>query len=276
MSDLLLNIAFSSERIFLSVISIKTKKVLALCNYIFPPVTPVTPVNPATLANTAILANTTNTVTTNTIIDNLSKLQATEKVLSPQVKYHNVTYTVLDYQATLIPKKYFNEKEKDKYLKILFPQDMQHSIYTVFAEKIPQIKAVAISAINPAYSAAISIPYSEAKYKSVYSILIQKIFTLPSKSHLIAQVLLHISDNVFELIVKQSNKIIFINIFVYKRKSDILYYFLYTLNKLGLDMGKIAVFLCGRAKEINLLYDIKPHAYHSTYYKDNDEYLPVI
>ncbi|MDR0763931.1 MAG: DUF3822 family protein [Bacteroidales bacterium] len=250
-SDLLLNITFGSKRIFLSVTSIKTKKNLAICNYIFPPI---------------------DVEDTNQLIDNLSKLQATEKILSPSIKYKNITYTVLDYRATLIPKKYFDEKEKEKYLKILFPQDKGG---TVFVEKIPQIKAVAISAISPAYPAAISIPYGEAKYRSVYSILIQKIFTLPEKSRFATQVLLHIGDSAFELTVKKSNKLIFINTFSYSRKSDILYYFLYTLNKLGLDMGAIAVFLCGKAREINLLGDIKIHTYHSAYYKDNDEYLLV-
>jgi hypothetical protein len=243
----------------LSITSIKTKKVLALCHYIFPPISAINSIN---AANSASI--------TNQLIDNLSKLQVTEAILSPSLKYKDITYTVLDYQATLIPKKYFNEKEKEKYLKILFPQSNDN---TVFIEKIPQIKAIAISAIDPAYPAAISIPYSEAKYKSIYSILIQKIFTLSEKSRFAANVLVHISDNVFELTVRKSGRLIFINTFPYKHKSDILYYFLYTLNKLGLDMGAIAVFLCGKAKKINLLSDIKMHAYHSAYYKDNDEYL---
>jgi hypothetical protein len=256
MSDLALNMAFGTERIFLSVASVKTKKILAICNYIFPPI------NAINIKNTDI----------NRLIDNLSKLQTTEKIISPSLKYKTVTYTVLDYEATLIPTKYFNEKEKEKYLKILFPQSKNS---TVFTEKIPQIKAIAVSAIDPIYPAAISIPYNKAKYKSVYSVLIKKIFTLPEKSIFTANVLLHVCDNAFELTIKKSNRLIFINTFQYKRKSDILYYFLYTLNKLGLDIGAIAVFLCGKAKEINLLNDIKIHAYHSTYYKDNDNFLLI-
>ena len=251
MSDLTLNMAFDCERVFLSVISIKTKKILAVCNYIFPPMN---------TGNTAI----------NQLIDNLSKLQITEKIISPSLKYKNVIYTVLDYEATLIPVKYFNEKEK--YLKVLFPQSKNS---TVFTEKIPQIKAMAVSAIDPVYPAAISIPYSKAKYRSVYSVLIKKIFALTEKSHFTTNVLVHVCDNVFELLVRKSNKLIFINTFQYKRKSDILYYFLYTLNKLGLDIGAIAVFLCGKARETDLLKDIKIHAYHSMYYKGNDNFLLI-
>jgi hypothetical protein len=84
-----------------------------------------------------------------------------------------------------------------------------------------------------------------------------------------------VGSKAFELAVKKSNKLIFINTFPYERKSDILYYFLYTLNKLGLDMGAIAVFPCGKAKDIDLIQDIKTQAYH-TYYNENYRFLLVM
>jgi hypothetical protein len=249
LSDLSLNIALSGERIFFSICSIKTKKILAVGHYIF----------------------SKNSENINDLIDNLSKLQASEKILSPTLSYKNVRYTVLNYEATLIPKKYFNEKEKEKYLELLFPKSNNRTIYV---EKIPQIKAITVSGISPVYPAAISIPYANVEYKSVYSTLIEKIFNISEekKYHRFpVTVLLHITDNAFELIVKKSTKLILANTFPYKRKSDILYYFLYTLNKLGLDMGAIAVFLCGKAREMNLLPEIKMHAYHSTYYKTKND-----
>jgi hypothetical protein len=266
LQDLLLNIALGESDIFFSISSIKTEKNLALVHYTF---------ENAFESSNSSNASKGNDISVDKILDNLSQLRAKEKILSSALSYKNVNYTILDYKATIIPKKYFNEKEQEKYISLLFANSNN---LTYFSEKISQIKAVAVSGINPAYTTALSIPYPTAKYRSVYSILVQKIFAISEEKtykRFDTHVLLNINDKTFELVVKKSNKLIFINTFPYLRKSDILYYFLYALNKLGLDMGAIAVLLCGKAQDLDLMQDIKTQAYH-TYCSDNHKFLLVL
>ena len=47
--------------------------------------------------------------------------------------------------------------------------------------------------------------------------------------------------------------------------NNLLYYFLYALNKLKLDMGSVALYLCGTAEQDNLLSKLERQVYNATY-----------
>ena len=92
-------------------------------------------------------------------------------------------------------------------------------------------------------------------YKHAGSILVQKILEV-SKNNEERKMFVQISDNHFEMVIVQNQKLQLFNSFEYKTPEDFIYYILFAAEQLQLNPEHFKLELLGKITEGDALYDI--------------------
>jgi len=92
-------------------------------------------------------------------------------------------------------------------------------------------------------------------YKHANSILVGKLLDL-SKNNEERKMFVHVSDNHFEIVIIQNQKLQLYNTFEYKTPEDFIYYILFTAEQLFLNPEHFKLELLGKIAEGDKLYDI--------------------
>ncbi len=65
---------------------------------------------------------------------------------------------------------------------------------------------------------------------------------------------LNFSDNVFELVAKENNSLLYYNVFNYETKEDVMYFLLFMMEQFNLDASKIKLIVAGQIEAESDLY----------------------
>ncbi|MEG2665573.1 MAG: DUF3822 family protein [Bacteroidales bacterium] len=241
-TDLRLCVTLHRSCTYLGISSIQSHKMLCLASYLMPSIEECS------------------------YFSALEKLKEEEKLLQANFQYGERVFTVLDFQSTLVPEALYSPKDSSVILSNLFHL---HGKECISKEKEPFSNAYILTAFNSSYLRAAKILFSndkEAQFQSVYGNLIRNLFLI---SHTYRKfehhVLLNLRKNEFDLLVKNPDGLLFINTFPYPDFSNLLYYLLYALNKLKLDLGSIALFLSGESLDKDLFSSLGTQFCHIFY-----------
>lgn len=189
-----------------------------------------------------------------------------EKLLDPSFVYGKRVFSVPDFKSTLIPEKLYEAEHGKDYLDSLFHLNGRECITR---ELEPNTKSFILTAFNPNYlktAQAMFCQDEQIGFLSVYACLIREVFRIgQSYKRFSHHILLHVREREFDLCVKGDEGLLFINTFPYPDFDNLLYYFLYAVNSLKIDLGSAALFLCGLASERNMLPMLEDHTYATTY-----------
>lgn len=97
--------------------------------------------------------------------------------------------------------------------------------------------------------------YGTFDYKHANTILVNKLLDL-SKNNEERKMFVHVSDNHFEIVVIQNQKLHLYNTFEYQTPEDFIYYILFTAEQLFLNPENFKLELLGKIAEGDALYDI--------------------
>ena len=97
--------------------------------------------------------------------------------------------------------------------------------------------------------------YGSFDYKHSNTVLVNKLLDI-SKNNLETKMYVHVSDNHFEIVVVQNQKLQLYNTFEYKTPEDFIYYILFTAEQLLLNPENFKLELLGKITEEDSLYTI--------------------
>lgn len=202
-----------------------------------------------------------------TFAEKVEDLLREEKLLDPSFHYGSRIFSVQEFKSTLVPQKLYEAEHGKDYLKALFQLNGRECLTQ---ESEENTASYILSAFNAQYLKAAQAIYWQAGnalgFCSIYNYLIGEAFRLRRTfKRFPVHVLLHARRKEFDLTVVNDGGLLFLNTFPYPDFDNLLYYFLYALNKLKLDMGSVALYLCGRAAEDNLLSKLERQVYTTTY-----------
>ena len=196
----------------------------------------------------------------------IQELMLSEQLLDASFHYGKRIFSVPDFKSTLIPEKLYEAEHGKDYLDSLFHLNGKECITR---EIEPNTKSFILTAFNNNYlktAQRIFAQDDQVGFLSVYACLLRELFRLGQTYRRFSHhILLNVRKNEFDLCVKGDEGLLFINTFPYPDFNNLLYYFLYALNTLKIDMGAAALFLSGRASEQDLLHQIEDHVYAVTY-----------
>ena len=202
-------------------------------------------------------------------LDCIRDLVKTEALLDPEFNYGQHTFTVPASKSTLIPSKLYESRHAKDYLRSLYSL---RSKDCVTQESEPNTKSQILTAFNNNFFEAARLIFPAPKeigFLSVYACLIRELFRMSKTFRRYpAHALLHTRGQEFDLCVKNEDGLLFINTFPLVDAKGLLYYTLYALNRLKLDLGSLALFLCGKSPAFNQMDLLSPHI-------DATAWLPV-
>ncbi len=202
-----------------------------------------------------------------TFSEKVEDLLREEKLLDPSFHYGRRIFSVQESKSTLVPQKLYEAEHGKGYLEALFQLNGRECL-TLESEE--NTASYILSAFNAQYlKAAQTIYWQESSsigFCSIYNYLINEAFRLRRTfKRFPLHVVLHTRASEFDLVVVNDGGLLFINTFPYPDFDNLLYYFLYALNKLKLDLGSVALYLCGTAEQDNLLLKLERQVYNATY-----------
>ncbi len=188
--------------------------------------------------------------TPETLLKAIKTIFINEKLL--QLTYSNIMVTHVNKLSTLVPQALFNKDSLSHYIKFnnkVFNTD--YYAYDSIANK--DMVSVYVPYVN--VNNFLIDQFGSFHFKHYSSVLVEKLLNNYSKnSQIIFYV--HVRKFNFEIIVIKNKKLLLFNTFVYNTKEDFIYYVLFVIEQLKLDVETIALFLLGSIKKGDSLYDI--------------------
>ncbi len=192
--------------------------------------------------------------------DCIQQLIRNEALLDSEFNYGQHTFTVTEAKSTLVPAKLYEARHAKDYLRALY---LLKGKECVTQESEPNTKSQILTAFNNNFFEAARLIFPEPKelnFISIYACLIRELFQMSRLYRRYpVHVLLHTRGTAFDLCVKNQEGLLYINTFPLSDANSLLYYTLYALNKLKLDLGSLILFLCGQPPQFNLSALLENH-----------------
>jgi hypothetical protein len=166
----------------------------------------------------------------------------TEKFLSKSIALTN-------YPNTLVPKKVYNEKDKENVFSINHNLDE-----IILTDNLKNSNIKNIYSIPKSLHQTINNVIPDIKIKSQSSILIDYLLSM---RYNIKKMTLYIKDSFVNILITNNNKLLFQNKFKFTTKEDLLFYTLFCIQELNLSTEKINTEVYGNISEseFQLLYE---------------------
>jgi len=184
------------------------------------------------------------------LLKNVTELFKTETLLKKG--YNSVNITHVNNLSTLVPKPLFDPKHLKNYI--------QYSSKTYINDYIVYDEIENYDLVN-VYIPFVNLnnffleKFGSFEYKHFSTIFIESILNTYKFSEQ-AHMFVNVSENHFELVVINNNKLLFYNSFDYQTKEDFIYYLLFTAEQLELNPEKFELTLLGDISEETENYKI--------------------
>ncbi|MBW2960636.1 DUF3822 family protein [Mesonia aestuariivivens] len=192
------------------------------------------------------------------LLEELNKLinnQVSEEVIS---KVTQVNAVFINNLYSIVPEKYFDEKNLTDYLK--------------FNTKILRTDFITYDSLKNINANCVYIPYANINnylfdkfgaFEFRHSATLFIDFCLSDIKQKKSAIYLHIDSSRFDICILQNNQLALANSFEFYTPEDFIYYVLFCIEQLQLDASKIQLYLCGEIKK-----DDKKYNYLYTYIKE--------
>ncbi|MEE9350058.1 MAG: DUF3822 family protein [Flavobacteriaceae bacterium] len=187
---------------------------------------------------------------TTTLLSNIKAIFNEETLL--HLNYSKVLVIHVNNLSAFIPKPLFDEKNIQNYIK--FNNKIFDSDYFTY-DDIKNQDMVSVFAPYINVNNFLIDQYGGFEYKHFSSVLVENLLQKHTVSNANA-LFIHVQKKHFEVIVTNHKKLILYNTFSYKTKEDFMYYILFVIEQLQLDVETIRLQLIGLIKEGDELYNI--------------------
>jgi len=163
--------------------------------------------------------------------------------------YEKVLVVHVNNLATFVPFPLFNEDYLDTYIK--YNNKIYNNDFFVYDYVLNQ-DMVAVFVPYVHINNFLIDQFGSFEYKHYSSILVENLlnnYTNKEKTHFY----INVSKSHFEIIVSKQKKLVLYNTFDYKTEEDFIYYVLFTMEQLNLNVEEIEIELLG---EIDLKSDL--------------------
>ncbi len=165
-------------------------------------------------------------------------------------KYALVNCIVVNNLATLVPSPLFEEDRKKMYLK--FNTSLEGD-ELVMVNEIKNLNTKNVFALPLNIKSKIDFLYTNIFYSHYSTILIDNLLA-QNKNQRTKKVYVHVQQSHFEVIVIESNNLLFYNTFNHHSPEDLIYYLLFVFEQLQLNPEKEEVFLLGEIEKTSPIY----------------------
>ncbi|MBO7286812.1 MAG: DUF3822 family protein [Bacteroidales bacterium] len=141
---------------------------------------------------------------------------------------------------TFVPKDYFQETTKEKYLSLL---NINNS--NVLTDSISEHNIINVYALQD----NLNFLNENIRIYHSSSILIKKLLKEFSSRNPETRAFVNVKNNSYELIIINNDKLIFHNYFNFNTKEDFLYFILFTFEQLNIDNESIPLYFIGFIEE---------------------------
>ncbi|MDR1726149.1 MAG: DUF3822 family protein [Bacteroidales bacterium] len=156
------------------------------------------------------------------------------------LKFTKTNIINLTNKQVWIPYKLYDSQHDKTYIKTMC--DVQSS-ETILAKIVEAIDAVSIFALPLNHYSGAKIAIPTAKFLSQHEVLARYLFDVASFSS--NTFLLYKRDNIFDMLFFKGNTFTFCNSFICENATDMIYYILYALSRLHIDVEDVNFLITG-------------------------------
>jgi hypothetical protein len=155
--------------------------------------------------------------------------------------------------ATLVPKRLFNEDEKEVYLNGLLAEDVAGEIQT---DKVKSLKIRAVYKLTDAVVNVLTARFGKVKFYNIATPFLVGSHTVSQQAGQEQTAFLCVHKDTFQLALHQKDELLFYNNFDYSTASDILYFVLLAYEQYGLDPEIAPLYLSGKVVNDSDIYKV--------------------
>lgn len=169
--------------------------------------------------------------------------------------FKKVNLLIDNYTNTFVPNDFFQEENKENYLKLLSRDEIHH----IQTDKLKTIDAVNIyclkediATLSSQFSGKISVLHNS-------TILIESLVKEFSQRNQEVRAFVNVKNNKYELTIINNSTLIFHNYFNFNTKEDFLYFILFTFEQLKIDNETIPLYFMGFIEEQSPIMELCAH-----------------
>lgn len=169
-----------------------------------------------------------------------------------QFKFKTISISLFSLKFTLIPAALFDSHLTRKYLEFntsLLDSDV------VLADSIKNFETHCVYAVHKNLVVLMQAHFPQAKFLHTLSSLLD-VLSSSFKNVSGKNIVIHLQQGHFELLVLEEKKLIFANLFSYQTSEDFLYYTLFVCEQLKLNPENIDLLLLGEVEKKSAIYSI--------------------
>jgi len=193
---------------------------------------------------------TNKTRSTNSLLENIKTIFNEDTTLHES--FTKVLVIHVNDLSTFVPKPLFKEREIANYIK--FNTQIFTSDYFTYDEiKSQEMVSVFAPYIN--VNNFLIDRFGGFEYKHFSSVLVENLMNTYAENNNI-NFFVNVAKSHFEIIISNHKKLLLYNTFNYKTKEDFIYYILFTIEQLKLNVEEVSLILLGNIKKDDELYTI--------------------
>ena len=156
------------------------------------------------------------------------------------LKFNKITVITLTDKQVWIPFKLYDKTQDKNYIRSVCDV---HSSDTILSTTLEAIDAVSVFAIQLSHYSGVKVAMPTSKFCSQHTILSRYLFDISSFST--NMFLLHKRGTIFDMLAFKGNNFVFSNSFKCSNEKDIIYYLLFALSRLKIDVEEIDLVITG-------------------------------
>ncbi|MFO8067152.1 MAG: DUF3822 family protein [Bacteroidales bacterium] len=169
-----------------------------------------------------------------------------------QNDYERVSISYVSPQFVFIPEDIYVDSEKKSYLD--FNVQLDDDNFFVNSEKLNNLKAYSVYPVAKVITSMLFKFFPELRIRHYTSPLIESIMYNVAVSNLNADVILHLNNGFFEIIIIENNTLKLVKAFNFITYDDLMYYVFFTLENMGFDAEKLNLKIIGNVSMESELY----------------------
>ncbi len=171
--------------------------------------------------------------------------------------FERITLVYVSPQSVFIPSELYNDEEKVNYLSF---NHVIKSKHTPCSEKLHNLDAYVIYPLPDAMMLAFEKLFPGYRLRHFSTALIESILYDVRYTGYKADIVIHVQNKHFEIILLDGSRLRFYNSFNYQTWDDILYYLFYVMEQFEISAEKIDLLMLGKTSmDTNLYKNIKPY-----------------
>ncbi len=209
--------------------------------------------------NNQILALAEYSIGDSTLEEAMANLMKNESLW--QFNYRNVLLMCEPSKSTLVPDVLYNSEYKEDYLQLSTTPLTQTE--WLFTEENKQMHLQVVSTIPSYFCEIVKKTFARGIFLSRYAVLLDalSVYVADAKKERY-KVFIHLNEQSFDLFVFEKHDLTFVNTFAFKDVAELVYFFLYALNSLHIDLGDVRLKVCGKSNhQKEILTALDPHVF---------------